>query len=225
MAKILIVEDDKHILTGLVDNLTIEGYKTVIARDGKEALAQVKEREPDLIILDIMLPKMNGFEVCKELRRLGTNIPIIILSAKAEESDKVLGLELGADDYITKPFSPRELMVRVKAVLRRVEISASTEDIYAFNGVKVDFKKYQVLKDDKEVKLTAAEFKILKLLINSRGEPVSRHSILSEIWTDENVTTRTVDTHIWNLREKLEKDPGDPKHIVTVHRIGYKFVE
>lgn len=225
MPKILIVEDDRHILTGLVDILATEGYKTVIARDGKEALAQVKDKEPDLIILDIMIPKLSGFEVCRELRKSGANIPIIILSAKAQESDKVLGLELGADDYVTKPFSPRELMVRVKAVLRRAEGSGQTGSLYSFDDVKVDFKKYQVLKGDKEVKLTAAEFKILKLLIDGRGEPVSRHKILAEIWTDEDVTTRTVDTHIWNLREKLERDPANPRRIITVHRIGYKFVE
>ena len=224
MPKILIVEDDKHILTGLVDNLEMQGYKTVIARDGKEALSQVREREPDLIILDIMLPKLNGFEVCREIRKIGAKIPIIILSGCAQESDKVLGLELGADDYVTKPFSPRELLSRVKTVLRRAEASSKFEDVYKFDNVTVDFKKFQVLKDGAEVKLTAAEFKILKLLISSCGEPVSRHRILSEIWTDENVTTRTVDTHIWNLREKLEKDPAKPKRIMTVHRIGYKFV-
>ena len=224
MPKILIVEDDRHILTGLVDNLTMEGYKTIIARDGKEALAQVKERSPDLIILDIMLPKLSGFEVCRELRKAGTNIPIIILSARAQESDKVLGLELGADDYVTKPFSPRELLTRVKAVLRRAETRSKVEDICVFGNVKIDFKKFQAIKNDKEVKLTAAEFTVLKLLMESRGEPVSRHKILSAIWTDEDVTTRTVDTHIWNLREKLENNPGEPKHIITVHRIGYKFV-
>jgi len=229
MPKILIVEDDKHILAGLVDNLEMEGYKTVLARDGKEALAQVKERSPDLIILDVMLPKLTGFDVCKELRKAGKNIPIIILSARAEESDKVLGLELGADDYVTKPFSPRELLMRVRAVLRRAETGGKVEDIYTFGDVTVDFKKFQVFKQrsekNGEVKLTAAEFKILKLLIGASGEPVSRHKILADIWTDEDVTTRTVDTHIWNLREKLEDDPANPKHIVTVHRIGYKFVE
>jgi DNA-binding response OmpR family regulator len=224
MPKILIVEDDKHILTGLVDSLALEGYKTIIARDGKEALVQAREKTPDLIILDIMLPKLNGFEVCKELRLRGMNIPIIILSARAQESDKVLGLELGADDYVTKPFSPRELLTRVKTVLRRVETAGKVDDIFAFGDVKIDFRKFQALKGAKEIKLTAAECKILKLLAASPGEPVSRHRILSEIWTDEDVTTRTVDTHIWNLREKLEDDPGDPKHIVTVHRIGYKFV-
>ncbi|MDO8525198.1 MAG: response regulator transcription factor [Candidatus Omnitrophota bacterium] len=267
MPKILIVEDDKHILTGLVDNLTMEGYKTIIARDGREALAQAKDKSPDLIILDIMLPKLNGLEVCKELRARGMNIPIIILSARAQESDKILGLELGADDYVTKPFSPRELLTRVKAVLRRIETAGKVEDIFSFGDVTVDFKKFQAFKKGKEgkiggekgteekglssrdpealdsssrggaagadeaisnkrveINLTAGECKILKLLISSLGEPVSRHKILAEIWTDENVTTRTVDTHICNLRDKLEDDPANPKHIITVHRIGYKFV-
>ncbi len=255
MPKILIVEDDKHILTGLEDNLTMEGYKTIIARDGREAIAQAKDKSPDLIILDIMLPKLNGLEVCKELRARGMNIPIIILSARAQESDKILGLELGADDYVTKPFSPRELLTRVKTVLRRAEGAGKVDDIFSFGDVTVDFKKFQAvkkgssvilrseatkdLKDSsaasrpqndkkaagKEIKLTAAECKILKLLVSSPGEPVSRHKILAEIWTDEDVTTRTVDTHIWNLRDKLEDDPSNPKHIITVHRIGYKFVE
>ncbi len=225
MPKILIVEDDKHILTGLEDNLGMEGYKTIIARDGKEALKQAKERLPDLIILDIMIPKLSGFEVCRELRKSGSNVPIIILSARAQESDKVLGLELGADDYVTKPFSVRELLTRVKTVLRRSEAAGKVEDVYTFGDVTVDFRKMQVFKNDAEIKLTTSEFKILKLLISSKGEPVSRHKMISEIWTDEDVTTRTVDTHIWNLREKLEADPAHPQHIVTVHRIGYKFVE
>ncbi|MBL7158521.1 MAG: response regulator transcription factor [Candidatus Omnitrophica bacterium] len=225
MRKILIVEDDANILTGLVDNLEMEGYKTVIARDGKEALRQAKERSPDLIMLDIMIPKLNGFEVCKELKLMGIKAPIIILSARAQEADKVLGLELGADDYITKPFSPRELMVRVKAVLRRSENTGAAEDIFKCGGIKIDFKKYTVYKDGKEAGLTAAEHKILQLLVSNRGEPVSRHKILSDIWTSEDVTTRTVDTHIWSLREKIEKDPSNPKHILTVHRIGYKFAE
>ena len=224
MKKILVVEDDRNILTGLVDNLVIEGYKPIVAKDGEEALKQAKEEKPDLIILDIMLPKLNGFEVCKKIKAEGLNTPIIILSARGQETDKVLGLELGADDYVTKPFSPRELLVRIKAVLRRASAPARVEDTYQFDDVKVDFKRYQVLKGEKEVKLTAAEFKILKLLVANRNEPVSRHKVLSEIWTTEEVTTRTVDTHIWNLREKLERDPAKPVRIVTVHRIGYKFV-
>jgi len=224
MSKILIVEDDRNIMTGLVDNLEPEGYSVIMARDGKEALTQAKENSPDLIILDIMLPKMNGFEVCKGLKAQGSKASIIILSARAQETDKVLGLELGADDYITKPFSPRELVARVKTVLRRATSGAQTEDLSEFDGIKIDFRKYMIFKDGKEVPLTAAECKILKILVASRGEPVSRHTLLAQIWTDEKVTTRAVDTHIWSLREKIEKDPGDPVHILTVHRVGYKFV-
>ena len=224
MSKILVVEDDKNILAGLVDNLKMAGFNPIIARDGEAALKQVEERKPDLIVLDIMLPKIGGFEVCKRLKQQGNMTPIIILSAQGEEADKVLGLELGADDYVTKPFSPRELMVRIRAVLRRSKPSGKAEDTYTFDDVTVDFKRFEVTKAGREVKLTSAEFKVLKLLLASKGEPVSRHAILGDIWSNE-VTTRTVDTHIWNLRDKLEEDPSNPKHILTVHRIGYKFVE
>lgn len=212
-------------MTGLVDNLEPEGYRVLVARDGQEALTRAKKDSPDLIILDIMLPKLNGFEVCKELRRLGNKAPIIILSARAQEQDKVMGLELGADDYVTKPFSPRELVVRVKAVLRRMANVSQAEDPFEWDGVKIDFRKYMVFKEGQEIPLTANECKILKMLVASRGEPVSRHALLAQIGTDEKVTTRTIDTHIWSLREKLEKDPSHPEHILTAHRIGYKFVE
>ncbi len=263
MSKILIVEDDKHIRQGLLDNLEMEGYTVVQAEDGLQALEQVKKESPDLIILDITLPELNGFEVCKTLKKQGDVSPIIILSSRSEEVDKVLGLELGADDYVTKPFSPRELMVRVKAVLRRTEREQKKDlDRYTFGNIIVDFKKYQVFrcrdracpcpneideimqnkdkrigassKDLKvslppvptlvEIKITPAEFTILKLLITNEGQPVSRHTILGEIWSEE-VTTRTIDTHIWKLREKLEEDPKHPQHIITVHRIGYKFIK
>ncbi len=224
MHRILVVEDDKNILRGLVDNLEMEGYKVITASDGDTALKKVKESSPDLIILDIMIPKLNGLEVCKRLKDKGSTTPIIILSAKAQEADKVLGLELGADDYVTKPFSPRELLVRVKAVLRRATAPAKVKDVYDLGNTKIDFNKYIIYKGDSEERLTAAEYKILKLLIANVGEPVSRHTILAEIW-GEDVTSRTVDTHIWSLREKLEEDPGRPKHIITVHRIGYKFAE
>lgn len=224
MNKILIVEDDPSIALGLEDNLKMAGFQTVVARDGQEALEKVKAEKPDLIILDVMLPKINGLEVCRKLKEQGSRTPIIILSALGQESDKVRGLELGADDYVTKPFSPKELVVRTKAVLRRLGLSKETPEIYEFDSVKVDFKKYQTFKKGKEIKFTSAEYKILKLLLACPGEPVSRHTILADIW-NEDVTTRTVDTHIWNIREKLEDDPKNPKHIITVHRIGYKFVK
>lgn len=224
MNKILISEDDPNIALGLADNLKMEGYAPIVARDGEEALRMAREERPDLIILDIMLPKLSGFDVCRQLKNEGSTVPIIILSALGQESDKVMGLELGADDYVTKPFSPRELIVRIKAVLRRVQGVKETEDIYEFDNVKIDFKKYQVFKSGREIKFTPVEFKILRLLLANEGEPVSRHKILAEIWSEE-VTTRTVDTHIWNIREKLEDDPSNPKHILTVHRIGYKFMK
>lgn len=223
MNKILISEDDPNIALGLADNLKMEGYAPIVARDGEEALRMAREERPDLMILDIMLPKLSGFDVCRQLKNEGSAVPIIILSALGQESDKVMGLELGADDYVTKPFSPRELIVRIKAVLRRVQGAKETKDVYEFDNTRVDFKKYQVLKRGQEIKFTSAEFKILKLLLANEGEPVSRHAILADIWS-EDVTTRTVDTHIWNIREKLEDDPKNPKHIITVHRIGYKFV-
>lgn len=232
MPKILIVEDDPNIAIGLEDNLRMEGFVPVLARDGQEALQKAKESSPDLIVLDVMLPKLSGLNVCRQLKKQGSAIPIIILSALGQEADKVTGLELGADDYVTKPFSPRELIVRIKAVLRRMQGVREARDVYEFADVKIDFKKYQAFrlrgasadgKDWEEVKFTSAEFKILRLLLASEGEPVSRHTILADIWS-EDVTTRTVDTHIWNIREKLEDDPGHPRHIMTVHRIGYKFV-
>lgn len=222
--KILIVEDDQNIMTGLVDNLELEGYRVAMARDGREALEKAKTESPDLVILDIMLPKLNGFDVCKALRQSGSHVPVIILSGRAQEKDKVLGLELGADDYITKPFSPRELLVRVKAVLRRTERINQVEETLEFDGIRIDFRKFMISREGKELPLTAVECKILKALVSSRGEPVSRHTLLAQIWTDENVTSRTIDTHIWSLREKTEKDPSKPVHILTVHRVGYKFV-
>src|SRR3990167_2216133 len=172
MNKILIVEDDPSIAIGLEDNLKMAGFHAVVARDGEEALEKVKKEKPDLIILDIMLPKMNGLDVCRKLKEQGSRVPVIILSALGQESDKVTGLELGADDYVTKPFSPRELIVRIKAVLRRVQTARGFGDTCEFDDVKIDFKKYQVFKAGKEIKFTSAEFKILKLLVVGEGEPV-----------------------------------------------------
>ncbi len=225
MNKILIVEDDRNIALGIEDNLKMEGFIPVLAYDGQEALEKVKTEKPDLIILDVMLPKLRGLDVCRKLKKDGSKTPIIILSALGEEADKVAGLELGADDYVTKPFSPKELVTRVKTILRRAQTSQeAAPETYDFGSIKADFKKFQVSKDGQEIKFTAAEYKILKLLFANAGDPVSRHTILGDIWSDD-VTTRTVDTHIWNIREKLEDDPKNPKHIITVHRIGYKFIK
>ena len=225
MNKILIVEDDRNIALGIEDNLKMEGFSPVLAHDGQEALEKIKTEKPDLIILDVMLPKLRGLEVCRKLKEEGSKTPIIILSALGEESDKVAGLELGADDYVTKPFSPKELVMRVKTVLRRAQGGTeAVPETYKFGSITADFKKFQVTKNGKEIKFTAVEYKILKLLFANEGDPVSRHTILGDIWS-EDVTTRTVDTHIWNIREKLEDDPKNPKHIITAHRIGYKFIK
>ena len=220
MHKILVIEDDQSILTGLIDNFRMEGYETVSASDGLTGL-ELAQEGVDLIILDGMLPKMDGFEVCRHLKEKGTKTPIIILSARGQESDKVLGLELGADDYVSKPFSPRELIMRVKAVLRRT--TTPEPEVVTCGNLKFDFPRYEITKNGESVKLTANELTILKLLVRYQGQPVSRHKILSEIW-GEGVTSRTIDTHIWSLREKLEENPSHPVHIVTVQRIGYKFV-
>src|SRR3989338_5485242 len=220
MHKILVIEDDQSSLTGLIDNFRMEGYETVSASDGLTGL-ELAQEGVDLIILDGMLPKMDGFEVCRHLKEKGTKTPVIILSACGQESDKLLGLELGADDYVSKPFSPQELMMRVKAVLRRT--SAPEPEVAVFGNLRFDFQKYEITKDGKPVKLTANEFTILKLLVRYPEQPVSRHKILAEIW-GEGANSRTVDTHVWSLREKLEDDPSHPVHIVTVQRIGYKFV-
>lgn len=221
MSKILVVEDDNSIRTGLVDNLTMQGYQVVNAPDGETGLKLAKDSEPDLIILDIMMPGMGGFEFCRQLRSQSLHVPVIILSARGAESDKVLGLELGADDYVSKPFSPHELMMRVKAVLRRTH--APEPEVVEFSGIRLNFLKYEVTKRGKPVKLTANEFAILKLLVQNADQPVSRHKLISLIW-GEGVVSRTIDTHIWKLREGLEDNPSKPKHIITVHRIGYKFV-
>lgn len=221
MSKILVIEDDSGIRTGLVDNLTMKGYQTLSAADGASGIKLLEEGLPDLVILDIMMPGMDGFEVCRQIRSKSLKVPVIILSARREESDKLLGLELGADDYVSKPFSVHELMMRVKAVLRRTQ--APEPEVVEYGNLKFDFLGYEVTKNGKPVKLTASEFTILKLLVQNRGHPVSRHKILSAIW-GEKIVSRTIDTHIWNLRDKLEDDPSTPKYILTVQRIGYKFV-
>jgi len=226
MDKILVVEDEPDMLMGLQDNLQFEGYQVTTATDGQAALEAALNTCLDLIILDIMLPKISGFDVCKQLRQKGMDTPIIMLTAKSQEVDKVLGLELGADDYITKPFSIRELLARVKAVLRRPRRPPQKIDSYRFGNVKVDFRKSVAVKKGKTIELSHYEAEILRLLIANKGEPISRNRILDEVWGYELYpTTRTIDNHVVKLRQKVEDDPHNPTHVVTVHGMGYKFVD
>ena len=225
MEKILIIEDEESILMALTDDLALEGYEVASARDGLQGLSMAKEKGHDLIILDIMLPKMDGFEVCKQLRQAGVGTPILMLTAKSQEIDKVLGLELGADDYVTKPFSPRELLARVKAILRRVKTTQEEFDIYNFGDVEIDFKKYEVKKKGQPVYLTSLEFSLIGFLIKHKDQVLYRSAILDGVWgEDVYVLPKTVDTHIGHLRKKIEDDPANPKHIIGVRGIGYKFI-
>ncbi len=225
MPKILIVEDEESILMALEDDLTLEGYTVTGETDGARGLERAQTGVYDLIILDIMLPGMDGLEVCKKLRAAGDTTPILMLTAKSQEVDKVLGLELGADDYVTKPFSRRELLARVKALLRRAEQANAALAHFRFADVDVDFKGYEVKKGGRPVELTAKEFALLRLLIHHKDEVLRRDVILNEVWGDDSdVFPRTVDTHIVHLRQKLEEEPADPRHIVNVRGVGYKFV-
>ena len=226
MERILIIEDEESILLALEDNLKLEGYDVTSAGDGEKGFSLAQAHKFDLLILDIMLPKMDGFEVCKKVRGEGISAPILMLTAKSLEIDKVLGLELGADDYVTKPYSPRELLARVKALLRRAKHPQEDMETYRFGDVDVDFKKYEVRNRGKLVYLTALEFALLQVLIRNKEQVVSRDSILDMVWgKDVSVQPRTVDKHIAELRKKIEDDPTDPKHIVGVRGVGYRFVD
>ncbi len=226
MEKILIIEDEESILMALEDNLKLEGYDVTGAMDGESGLSKVLENNYDLIILDIMLPKMDGFDVCKRIRQEGISSPILMLTAKSQEIDKVLGLELGADDYVTKPFSPRELLARIKALLRRARPQEKGKEIYRFGDIEVDFRKYEIKKRGKLIYLTALEFALLHFLIKHSGEVVSRDAILDEVWgNDVFVQSRTVDKHIAELRKKIEDNPAKPKFVVGIRSVGYRFME
>jgi two-component system alkaline phosphatase synthesis response regulator PhoP len=226
MQKILVIEDEESILMALEDNLRLEGYDVACAVDGEQGLSMAREQKFDLLILDIMLPKMDGFEVCKHLRRDEINTPILMLTAKSQEIDKVLGLELGADDYVTKPFSPRELLARIRALLRRTQQFQQDMESYHFGDIEVDFNKYEVKKGGRLIYLTALEFSLLHFLIKNKGQVVNRDAILDEVWGDDVfVQPRTVDKHIAELRKKIEGDPSSPNFILGVRGIGYKFQE
>ncbi|TDT61845.1 response regulator transcription factor [Fonticella tunisiensis] len=225
--KILIIDDEFHIVELLKYNLESNGYKVFYALSGKEGLEMALEKKPDLILLDIMLPEMDGFDVCKEIKKNESveNTPIIMLTAKGEEFDKILGLELGADDYITKPFSVRELLARIKAVLRR-NVKEDQSKIVHVGDLVIDMDRHEVTKSGNVLELTLKEFELLKLLVLNKGKVLTRDFLLDKVWGYEYYgETRTVDVHIRHLRKKIEEDDKNPRYIETVRGIGYKFKE
>jgi DNA-binding response OmpR family regulator len=225
MNVILVIEDDPAILRGLVDNLKFESYDVLTATDGESGYRAIHERKPDLVVLDLMLPKMSGYELCRKVRAEGLATPILMLTARGEEADRVLGLDLGADDYVTKPFSLRELLARVRALLRRANPPRALPDELRFDDVVVDFRSYEASKSGSPLDLTRKEFQVLRTLAGRAGEVVTRDELLNDVWGYENYpTTRTVDNHIASLRNKLEHDASAPRHLRTVHGVGYKFV-
>lgn len=227
MPKILVVDDEQNMRTGLKDNLEFEGYDVETANDGEQGLKKIIENNYNLIILDVMMPKKSGFDVCKEVRKNGITTPIILLTAKGEEIDKVVGLEIGADDYVTKPFSLRELLARVKAILRRGEnlVMNEAERAVKIGKLEVNFNGYKATSKNKDVAMSHKEFEILHYLWKHRNSTVSREDLLTEIWGyEETPTTRTVDNFILKLRQKVEIDPNHPQIILTVHGIGYKLI-
>jgi two-component system alkaline phosphatase synthesis response regulator PhoP len=223
--RILIVEDEPAMVAGLRDNFEYEGYEVISASDGVEGLERALAEEPDLIVLDVMMPRMSGLDVCKQLKAKKPSLPIIMLTARGQEVDKVVGLELGADDYVTKPFSIRELMARVKAVLRRASPHSPEPEIYRFSDVEVNVRRNEVMRNGSRVELSAKEFALLAYFVAHPAETLSRDRLLDAVWGYENYpNTRTVDTHIVHLRQKLEPNPEEPRFILTVHGTGYKFV-
>lgn len=224
MRTILVIEDDPSIQRGLRDALAAEHFEATVCEDGQDGLRTARRRSFDLIILDVMLPGMNGFDICRTLRSEQNTTPILMLTGKGEEADKVLGLELGADDYLTKPFGVRELIARVKALLRRGQREETEMREASFGDVELDFVKQEARKGKKALKLTAREFQLMRYFLQHEGAVVTRAKLLDDVWGYASTpTTRTVDTFILNLRKKIETDPAKPKHLLTVHTSGYKF--
>lgn len=224
MARILIIEDEPSMRMGLIDNLEFEGYETDSADNGVTGLEKINSGKYNLIILDVMLPKLSGFDVCKKVRESGNKTPVILLTAKGEEIDKVVGLEIGADDYITKPFSLRELIARIKAVLRRSSESDHNLKSIMIGKLEIHFKTFNAFENGTEIQMSHREFELLEYLWNHRNQTVNRDLILKDVWKQEATTTRTVDNFILRLRQKIEADPDHPKIILTVHGIGYKLI-
>jgi len=225
MKKILIIEDEKDMVTGLQFNLEARDFIIVAAYDGETGYEKAISEQPDLVILDIMLPKLNGYEVCKRLKKEVPEMPIIMLTAKSQEAEIVTGLELGADDYITKPFSVLELLARINAVLRRANSESEETEIHKFGNLEINLKNYEARKNGVPLQLSPREYELLRCFIERKGEIVSRAEILNQVWRyDSFPNTRTIDAHVAKLRSKIEDNPEDPKLIITIHGIGYKFL-
>jgi len=223
--RILLVEDEPSLVLTIGDRLRAEGYDVEAVGDGEAAVEHAGSGAFDLLVLDVMLPKKNGFDVCRDLRQLGVNLPILMLTARAQVVDRVVGLKLGADDYLTKPFEMLELLARIEALFRRARApSAPTPGTYAFGDVRVDFRRAEVSRSGRALALSGLEYKLLSYFVEHRGALLSREELLEKVWGyDVMPMTRTVDVHVASLRQKLETNPGQPEHILTVHRLGYRF--
>jgi DNA-binding response OmpR family regulator len=224
MSRILIVDDEPAILRGLADNLKREMHEVLTAADGDTGYRIIKDKKPDLIILDLMLPKLSGYEICRKVRAEGVTTPILLLTARGEETDRVVGLDMGGDDYVTKPFSVRELLARVRALLRRIQPAKPSVDQLTLGNVTIDFRKYEARKAGKPLDMTRREFQLLQALVSRPGEVVTREELLNQVWGLEAYpTTRTIDNHIAGLRAKLERNPAEPKRLLTLRGVGYKW--
>jgi DNA-binding response OmpR family regulator len=224
MSLVLVIEDEPAILRGLADNLKSESYEVLTAGDGEAGFEILLSRQPDLVILDLMLPKMSGYDLCRKARSAGVRTPILMLTARGEEMDRVAGLDLGADDYVTKPFSLPELLARVRALLRRSQAAAGVRNSLQFDDVEIDFDRYEARRAGVVLDMTRKEFQVLRYLAGHPGKAVTREELLEKVWGLENYpTTRTVDNHILSLRTKLERDPGHPRRLLTVHGVGYRW--
>jgi len=225
MTHILIIEDDLALLRGLKDNLLAESYEVSTATDGEAGYRMIREKDPDVVILDLMLPGMSGYEVCRKVREEGVATPILMLTARGEEADRVLGLDLGADDYVSKPFSLRELLARVRVIVRRGSPPKALPDQLRFADVEVDFRSYEAQKGGQRIEMTRREFGVLGFLAARAGEVVRREELLDEVWGSKDyITVRTVDNHVASLRAKLESRASEPTHLLTMRGVGYKFV-
>jgi DNA-binding response OmpR family regulator len=226
VSRILVIEDDPAISRGLADNLRFESHEVLTAADGDEGYRLLRERQPDLVVLDLMLPGLSGLELCRKARADGSKVPILMLTARGDESDRVLGLDLGADDYVTKPFSIREVLARVRALLRRSQPPAADLHELRCDDLVVDFRRYEATRAGTPIDMTRKEFGLLKALASRAGDVLTRDELLNEVWGyDALPTTRTVDNHVASLRAKIERDAAAPRHLVTVHGVGYKWVE